>query len=322
MDAIYVAFEAVPPSRTPGIRIDRAMLALLKRQAKKSALVKSLYHWARWKLHVFTDTWGALVWTRTRETVTPLGFKLNAGVHPAYEQMRNGTLEPEETALIAQLLQRTDRFIDVGANLGYYTCLALQNGNGVMAIEPQPRNLRSLYRNLLSNGWEHKAEVIPVALAASPGLLTLYGASGPSASLLKNWAGYSSRHSQIVAVSTIDNLLAGRFDNERLLVKIDVEGAELGVLQGAGDTLRRKVRPVWLLEVCLHEFHPQGYNPDFLQVFQLFWDNGYEAYTAEVTPHRVTRERVEAWWQARRTDSWTFNYMFATPDAVAGLTAP
>ncbi|QNP41327.1 FkbM family methyltransferase [Lysobacter solisilvae (ex Woo and Kim 2022)] len=298
------------------------MLAFVKRQANKFPAAKRAYHWARWKWHVFRDNWGALVWTRTRETVTPLGFKLHAGLHPAYEQMRNGTFEPEETALLAQLLQRVDRFIDVGANLGYYTCLALQNGRGVMAIEPQPRNLRSLYQNLISNGWERNAEVMPVALAASPGLLTLYGASGPSASLLKNWAGYSSRHSQTVAVATLDNLLAGRFDNERLLVKIDVEGAELGVLQGAQVTLRRGVRPMWLLEVCLHEFHPDGFNPDFLQVFQTFWDNGYEAYTAEATPRRVPRERVEAWWAARRTDSGTFNYIFATPDAVAGLTAP
>jgi FkbM family methyltransferase len=298
------------------------IIAWLKQKAHKSALIKRTYGAARWKWHVLRDNWGALVWTRTRESTTPLGFKLNAGLHPAYEQMRTGTFEPEETALIAHLLTKVDRFIDVGANLGYYTCLALQKGCGVMAIEPQPRNLRSLYQNILSNGWGRNAEVMPVALAAAPGLLTLYGASGPSASLLRNWAGYSSKHSQVVAVSTLDHLLAGRFGGERLLVKIDVEGAELGVLQGAQATLRRDVRPVWLLEVCLHEFHPDGFNPDFLQVFQQFWDNGYEAYTAEAQPRRVPRDRVEAWWAARRTDSGTFNYIFAGPGVVDGITAP
>lgn len=293
----------------------------IKRQANKSAILKRMYGWARWKLHVLRDNWGALVWTRTREAATPLGFKLTAGLHPAYEQMRNGTFEPGETALIADMLQRVDRFVDVGANLGYYTCIALQSGRSVTAIEPQPRNLRCLYRNLISNGWERDVEVMPVALAATPGLLTLYGASGPSASLLKNWAGYSSKYKQIVPVSTLDRLLAGCLESERLLVKIDVEGAELGVLQGAQATLRRMVRPIWLLEVCLHEFHPNGFNPDFLQVFQQFWENGYEAYTAEARPHRVPRERIEAWWAARRTDSGTFNYIFAAPDAVAGIAA-
>lgn len=294
----------------------------IKRQAGRSVILKRVYGWARWKWHVFRDNWGALVWTRTRETTTPLGFKLTSGLHPAYEQMRRGTFEPDETALIAELLDRVDRFVDVGANLGYYTCLALQKGRRVMAIEPQPRNLRSLYQNLLSNGWDRDAEVMPVALAAAPGLLTLYGASGPSASLLQNWAGYSSRYHQIVPVSTLDHLLAGRFGDERLLIKIDVEGAELGVLQGAQATLRRSLHPMWLLEVCLHEFHPDGFNPDFLEVFHQFWENGYEAYTAEARPRVVPRDRVEAWWSARRTDSGTFNYVFATSEAMAELTLP
>ncbi|WP_197422770.1 FkbM family methyltransferase [Burkholderia sp. ABCPW 14] len=296
-------------------------VAYLKRQVNKSVLLKRTYHWLRWKWHVLCDTWGALVWTRTRESVTPFGFKLTAGLHPAYDRMRSGTFEPEETALISSLLPHVDWFIDVGANLGYYTCLALQRGCNVIAIEPQPRNLRSLYQNLLSNSWVRKAEVFPVALAAEPGLLTLYGASGPSASLLQNWAGYSSRHRQIVAVSTLDHLLAGRFHGERLLVKIDVEGAELGVLLGGQATLCREQRPIWLLEVCLHEFHPDGFNPDFVKVFEQFWDNGYEAWTAEVHPQPVSRERLERWWTTRRTDSGTFNYVFAVPGLITGLTA-
>lgn len=298
------------------------LFAWIKRQANRSTLVKRTYSWLRWKLHVLHDGWGALVWTRAREVQTPLGFKLTAGSHPAYDRMRDGTFEPDETALIAALLGRVDRFVDVGANLGYYTCLALQHGRGVMAIEPQPRNLKSLYRNLLSNGWERSAEVMPVALSAAPGLLTLYGASGPSASLLQNWAGYSPSYQQIVAVSTLDNLLVGRFDGERLLVKIDVEGAEYGVLQGAQATLRRAVRPMWLLEVCLHEFHPSGFNPDFLRVFETFWNSGYDAYTAEAVPRLVPRERIQQWWAAHRTDSGTFNYIFAERGALAGLSEP
>lgn len=284
--------------------------------------LRSLVRWLRWKRHLLVDFLGTLVWTRSRTLPHPSGFLFASGLHPAYAQMRQGLFEPEETALVEMLLVRVDRLVDVGANIGYYSCLALQHKRGLMAIEPQPRNLQCLYKNLLLNRWDAVAEVIPVALGESPGLLTLYGASGPSASLLKNWAGYSPRFLQVVPVSTLDNLLASRFAGERLLIKIDVEGAEYGVLRGAANTLRRDVRPIWLIEVCLHEFHPDGFNPDFLEVFKLFWELGYEAHTAETPPRHLSRDEVEAWWSNRRTDGRTFNYLFAMPGMLAGLSAP
>lgn len=272
-----------------------------------------------WRLHILMDWWGTRIWTRTTEVVTPLGFKLTAGVHPAYSQMQEGRFEVAETALLARLLQRVDRFIDVGANLGFYTCLALKSGKPVVAFEPQQQNLQCLYRNLRANGWE--AEVFPLALAERPGLLTLYGASGPSASLIKGWAGYASRYQSTVPVSTLDLVVGRRFGGEQLLIKIDVEGAERQVLGGALDTICRLPKPIWLIEVCLNEFHPEGANPAFRDVFQLFWNNGYEAFTATLPPNRVSPGDIERWWRNRNSDIDAFNYVFvdaAQASLVAG----
>jgi FkbM family methyltransferase len=264
-----------------------------------------------WKFHLFKDWWGTRIWTRTTEVVTPLGFKLTSGFHPAYRMMREGTFEPDETLLLTRLLARCDRFVDIGANLGYYTCLALQHGKPVVAFEPQEQNLRCLFRNLESNGWrDARAEIFPLALSDAPGMLTLYGASGPSASLLANWAGYSSRYGKVVPVSTLDRVVADRYAGERLLVKIDVEGAEYQVMRGALATLARMPRPAWLLEVCLDEFHPQGVNPDFAAIFALFFDQGYEAFTATREPQPVTRADVARWTAAGHAGSGTFNYVF------------
>lgn len=145
----------------------------LKALAKRSNTLVKLNASIRWKLHVLTDWWGTKVWTRTSEVVTPLGFKLTSGLHPAYELMRSGKFEVEETAIIARLLPIVDVFVDIGANLGYYTCLALQSGKPVVAFEPQQQNLQCLFRNLTANGWEDRAEVFPLALSDRPGLLTL-----------------------------------------------------------------------------------------------------------------------------------------------------
>jgi FkbM family methyltransferase len=263
-----------------------------------------------WQIHLFKDWWGTKVWKKTNEVVTPLGFKLISGFHPAYQMMRSGTFEPEETALIQRFLDKVDIFVDIGANLGYYTCLALHNGKSVIAFEPQKQNLQCLYQNLIANGWQDGVEIYPVALSAKPGLLTLYGASGPSASLIRNWAGYSPRFHQIVPASTLDSVLTGRPANQRLFIKIDVEGAEYQVLSGAHTTLARELKPIWLLEICLHEFHPGGMNPDYPKIFQLFWDNGYQAFTAAQKPTLVARSDVDRWVNNKFCDSGTFNYLF------------
>lgn len=284
-----------------------------KQVVKKLPLLAEASRPLRWRFHRLQDWWGTKVWTRTREVVTPFGFRLASGLHPAYELMRRGEFEVDETALIIDLLARSDRFVDVGANLGYYTCLALSAGRKVVAIEPQPQNLRCLFQNLIANGWQEGAEVFPVALSDRPGLLSLYGASGPSASLIKGWAGYSPRHKQTVSVSTLDNILAGRFMGERLLVKIDVEGAEHGVVKGALETLAREPAPAWLIELCLQEFHPDGSNPDFLAVFQLFWQAGYQAYAVGPSTRAISRDEVQDWWSNRHTSGETFNYLFLGP---------
>jgi FkbM family methyltransferase len=293
-------------------KLPRSFKALAKRSKTLVQLNASL----RWKYHVLTDWWGTKIWTRTTEVVTPLGFKLTSGLHPAYELMRNGKFEVEETAIIIKLLPQVDLFVDIGANLGYYTCLALQAGKPVIAFEPQQQNLQCLFQNLVANGWEDRAEVFPLALSSHPGLLTLYGASGPSASLIKDWAGYSSRFKKIVPVSKLDNVLAGQFFGRRLLIKIDVEGAEFHVLKGALETLQRAPKPIWILEICLEEFHPEGRNPDYQEIFQLFWKYGYLAFAATENPKLVTSFEVANWIAKGHSDSGTFNYIFAESDDV------
>jgi len=288
----------------------------LKTLARRSESLVLLYTRFRWKLYVLTDWWGTKIWTKTKEVVTPLGFKLTSGIHPAYQLMRVGKFEVEETTIIAKLLPKIDLFVDIGANLGYYTCLALQAGKSVIAFEPQQQNLQCLFKNLTANGWEDRAEIFPLALSDSTGLLTLYGASGPSASLIKNWADYSSRFKKIVPVSTLDNILVGRLSSKHLFIKIDVEGAEFHVLKGAVKTLQRKPRPIWLLEICLEEFHPGGKNPNYKNIFELFWENGYLAFTATENLKLVTSSEIANWTKKGHAESGTFNYIFTESEGM------
>jgi FkbM family methyltransferase len=287
---------------------------------------KRLFSWLRknrlfarldWQLYLLRDLWGSRVWTATKAAMTPHGFKLTTRSHPAYEQMRSGVFEPEETRILIKLLETSDVFIDIGANLGYYCCFALQRHKPVLAFEPQAHNLQCLYQNLSSNGWNAGIEIFPIALSSSPGVLTLFGASGPSASLVRDWAGYSPRFKQEVPANTLDNLLAGRFPGQRLLIKIDVEGAEFQVLRGARQTAGRSPRPAWMMEICFAEYHPEGVNPDYQNIFQFFWDLGYVCYSADGKWSRISPPDVRRWIDAGRRDIGTFNYVFL--DSGSGI---
>ena len=101
---------------------------------------------------------------------------------------RRELLKMEETALMRQHLSQSDVFIDVGANIGFYSCLARSLGKQVIAIEPLLKNLNHLYSNLIDNTWKD-VEVFPVGLSDHPGLAVLYGASSTGASLISNWVG-------------------------------------------------------------------------------------------------------------------------------------
>ncbi|MHB8876699.1 MAG: class I SAM-dependent methyltransferase [Myxococcaceae bacterium] len=109
-----------------------------------------------------------------------------------------------------RLLKRSSLLVRLNAKLDWQLHLAkdwwgtrvwTRTSNVVVSFEPQPRNVHCLFQNLVANGWEDRAEVFPAALGARPGLLPLYGASGPSASLLRNWAGYSARYKRTVPVT-------------------------------------------------------------------------------------------------------------------------
>jgi FkbM family methyltransferase len=241
-----------------------------------------------------------LQWRRTEMVETPHGFRFRGD-----ESMQNGTFEPSETHLIVKLLERADLFVDVGAYVGFYTCIARTRGKRVLAIEALPRNVRKLSQNLKANGW-NDVELWPLGVASHEGTARLYGAF-TGASLVHGWAGASDAFSQTIPVRTLDSILAGRFEGQRLLVKMDVEGSELDVLRGAAQTLRRTPQPWWVIEI-LKTGHGTGRNPRFLDTFLRMWDAGYQAFTAERDCRKIDRAELEVFAAAgeRVPSNWLF----------------
>lgn len=197
-------------------------------------------------------------------------------------------------------------FVDVGANVGFYTCLASSLGVPVLALEPLPQNLTLLLRNLRENGCLG-VEVLPVGLAEQPGVLTLHG-GGTGASLLAGWAGALAGWERNIAVSTFDRLVLPRARGLRTLIKLDIEGAELPALRAAAGLLALDPAPVWMVEINLDEHHPAGRNPDFLAIFELFFKAGYRAVVADSSAAALDLAAVTK--RAASGGSPVHNYLF------------
>src|SRR5437867_1441260 len=240
---------------------------------------------------------------RCKIRMTDYGFEF--GGNPA---MQKGSFELDETSLIRRHLEVASVFVDIGANVGYFTCIARQMGKRVIAIEPCVQNLEFLYMNLSANGWTD-IEVFPVCLGEQPGLSILYG-WGTGASMVRQWAGCSDFQQRSISISTLDILLGERFGGEKIVIKVDVEGLEYAVLRGAERTMKRCPSPLWLVEVCLTEHHPAGINPHFQDVFRIFWEQGYLARTIGKDSKVVTPHDVERWVKEGQRDSGSVNYVF------------
>ena len=121
-------------------------------------------------------------------------------------------------------------FMDVGADVGLYTILALDAGAEVIAVEPRIEATDRIRENLALNGYS--ATIAAVALSHQPGEGRLAGEDSTKQHLVIDRP--VDLPTRTVAVTTLDDLLGGRTAHG---VKIDVEGAERLVLLGAARAL-------------------------------------------------------------------------------------
>lgn len=219
--------------------------------------------------------------------LTSWGFRLAGNA-----AMAQGIFEPVETALVRTLLKDVDVLINVGANVGYYCCHALSMGKTVIAFEPMERNLRYLCKNIKTNGWSG-VEIFPIALSNNVGILEIYGGD-TGASLVRGWAGIPDDYKTLVPCSTMDMVLNTRLIGKRVLIIVDIEGAEKWMLEGANMMLVNDPKPIWLVEIVTKENQPSGVeiNPNFMSTFQLFFKNGYQAFSADQYLHPIMLEDV------------------------------
>lgn len=153
-----------------------------------------------------------------------------------------GIYEYEKQVLLSKVVKRGDVFFDVGAHVGFHTLLAskLVGSHGrVFAFEPLPRNLEYLREHLRINSYKN-VEVIETAIGNDVGFTYFDKGEYPWGAHISSLGEYS------VKLFTLDELVIKRGLPYPNHMKIDVEGAELSVLQGAKKILLEKGPNIFL----------------------------------------------------------------------------
>ena len=150
-----------------------------------------------------------------------------------------GTYERELVAALRALLRPGDTFVDVGANIGYFTLLAARlvgPGGRVVAVEPSPWAAARLAETIRENALSH-VTLVQGGLSDRAGTLTLYlpAQAGNHTPSMVGGAPDSVRAD--VPVHALDDLL-DRLDVARVhAMKLDVEGHEPAVIRGAARSI-------------------------------------------------------------------------------------
>ena len=170
---------------------------------------------------------------------------------PDTPRFASGQYERPVQEAITSLLQSGGVCYDIGANLGFFSLIfgRLVGISGtVYAFEPVPQNASMIERNSRLNGIIN-IKVLRLALARDDGNSELLLARHVGGAVLKNvgvppdFAG-----SLMVKTAAVDTLVESQQIKPPRIVKIDVEGAELDVLQGMERVLRRW-KPTVILEL-------------------------------------------------------------------------
>lgn len=183
----------------------------------------------------------------------------------------SGLHEFSDMGFLLHFLREEDLFVDVGANAGSYTILACSCvGARGIAFEPVPSTYSKLIKNVRINCLEEKVKCFNNGVGATHGVIDFTSDSDTMNHVIA--LGEICEKKVSVGVTTLDLELSGLCPS---LLKIDVEGYEVPVLEGAQETLKNKS-----LNSVIMELNGGGgrYGFSDSKVIELMFDYGFKSY--------------------------------------------
>ncbi len=193
----------------------------------------------------------------------------------------HGQHEPGTEDFILDHLEAGTAFLDIGANIGYFSLLAAVAGKArAVAFEPQAPIAELLRRSAQDNHVADRIRVECLALSDSPSTMRMTSCPGNTGHSRLTDGGDVEAQPYPVSVVVLDEWLRENPIGRVSVCKIDTEGAELNVLRGMAQLLARD-SPAVVIEV-IDDFLG-GFGSSGREVRQLLEGLGYRDVSARYT---------------------------------------
>lgn len=168
---------------------------------------------------------------------------LKKGMYGATGNAYCGLYEFYDMGFLLHFLRKDDLFIDVGANVGSYTALAVGHIRAkTISFEPGPVAFEQLKRNIDANQAQDIATPLQMAVGEKKGVAKFT----TNLDSMNHVAVSTDKNTIEVNIDSLDNILADKYP---ALMKIDVEGLETEVIRGATNTLAKKELKAVIIEL-------------------------------------------------------------------------
>lgn len=207
-----------------------------------------------------------------------------------FSVLADGPYENFQAKVLLDLARVSSEFLDIGANMGYYSLTAFKVNPDIKihAFEPQPNIFSVLSKNVSLNYLNEKVALHNCGLGSKKSVATMFiplftGSGGGSLANLHQDEG-TPREVE-VEVKVLDEYLGS--DSNPDLIKIDVEGFEYEVVSG-GIELITQSKPTIVIELLRKWMKPFGKHPQ--DVVNLLVSKGYQVYAiSSVSLTQITR---------------------------------
>ena len=222
---------------------------------------------------------------------------LGLSINPIYGE--------SDTELVQKIIKKNYIVLDIGANIGYYTLIFAKlvgDSGKVFSFEPESENFKILKKNVEINGYNNV--ILEQKIVSNiDGKSTLYVSKKAGSHRIYK-PDYYVESLEIESIS-MDSYIEKNNIKKIDFIKIDVEGAELNVLQGIQKILDSNEHIILFSEFSPNQIKSCGLEPTNMINFLIH--NRFKIYSAQIKKHKITFLDFEKIYSSNNYNNKTIN---------------